>query len=144
TAMRVLSTIGSAYVYIPLFALLAGWLLWRRRPRLAVFVVVTMAGSVALNALVKLAVHRARPVLPDPVAHANGLSFPSGHAQSATVAAGVLALLALPRLGRAGRVAVVAAAVLWVVLIGFARVSLGVHFVSDVLAGAALGVTWVA
>jgi undecaprenyl-diphosphatase len=144
TAMRVLSTIGSAYVYFPLFALVAGWLLWRRRPRLAVFVVVTMAGSVALNALVKLAVHRARPVLPDPVAHANGLSFPSGHAQSATVAAGVLALLALPHLGRAGRVAVVAAGVSWVVVIGFARVSLGVHFVSDVLAGAALGVAWVA
>src|SRR3954464_2810043 len=42
TAMRVLSTIGSAFVYIPLFALVAAWLLWRRRPRLAVFVVVTM------------------------------------------------------------------------------------------------------
>jgi membrane-associated phospholipid phosphatase len=144
TAMRTLSTIGSAFVYVPLFALVAVWLLWRGRPRLAIFVVVTMAGSVALNALVKLAVHRARPVLPDPVAHANGLSFPSGHAQSATVAACVLALLALPHLGRAGRVAVVAAAVVWVAVIGFARVSLGVHFVSDVLAGAVLGAAWVA
>src|SRR3954467_1389452 len=142
TAMRVLSTIGSAFVYIPLFALVAGWLVWRRRPRLAVFVVVTMAGSVVLNALVKQAVHRARPVLPDPVTHANGLSFPSGHAQSATVAACVLALLALPHLGRAGGWAVVAAGVAWGAAIGFARVSLGVHFVSDVLAGAALGVAW--
>src|SRR4051794_37886084 len=60
TAMRVLSTIGSAFVYFPLFALVAGWLVWRRRPRLAVFVVVTMVGSVVLNALVKQAVHRAR------------------------------------------------------------------------------------
>src|SRR5215211_6401507 len=94
TAMRVLSTVGSALVYLPLFAAVAGWLLWRGRPRLALFVVVTTAGSPLLNALVKLAVHRARPVLPDPVAHANGLSFPSGHAQSAMVAASLLGLLA--------------------------------------------------
>src|SRR5215210_970477 len=80
TAMRTLSTVGSALVYVPLFALVAGWLVWRRRPRLAVFVVVTVAGSVLLNAIVKLVVHRARPVLPDPVAHASGLSFPGGHA----------------------------------------------------------------
>src|SRR5215210_69942 len=143
TAMRTLSTVGSALVYVPLFALVAGWLVWRRRPRLALFVVVTVAGSVLLNAIVKLVVHRARPVLPDPVAHASGQSFPSGHAQSATVAACVLAMLALPSLGRAGRVAAVAAGVVWVAAIGFARVSLGVHFVSDVLAGAVLGAAWV-
>src|SRR5947208_14488869 len=95
TAARALSTIGSAAVYLPVFALVVAWLLRRGRPRLAIFAAVTMAGSVGLNALVKLAVHRARPVLPDPVAHANGLSFPSGHAQSAIVAASVLGLLAL-------------------------------------------------
>src|SRR4051812_37459634 len=144
TAMRTLSTLGSAVVYLPLFALLAAWLLWRGRRRLAIFVVVTTAGSAALNALVKLAVHRARPVLPDPVAHANGLSFPSGHAQSAIVAAGVLGLLALPHLDGAGRVIAVVAGVAWVLAIGFARVFLGVHFVSDVLAGYALGIAWVA
>src|SRR3954468_6033983 len=96
TAMRTLSTIGSAVVYFPLFALVAGWLLWRRRPRLAIFVVVTVAGSAGLKALVKPALHRARPVLPDPVAHASGLSFPSGHAQSAMVAVLVLWLMTLP------------------------------------------------
>jgi undecaprenyl-diphosphatase len=144
TAMRILSTIGSAVVYLPLFALVAGWLLWRGRRRLAIFVAVTAAGSAGLNALVKLAVHRTRPVLPDPVAHANGLSFPSGHAQSAMVAACVLGLLALPRLGRRGRAAVVAAGLAWVLAIGFARVSLGVHYVSDVLAGYVLGAAWVA
>ena len=144
TAMRVLSTLGSAAVYLPLFALVAALLLKRGRRRLAIFVVVTMAVSPALNAVVKLAVHRARPVLPDPVAHASGLSFPSGHAQSAVVAWTLLLLVFLPRLRPPWRRVAVAVAVLMVLAVGLSRVSLGVHYVSDVLAGYALGGAWVA
>ena len=144
SAMRTLSTAGSAPVYIAVFGLLAAWLLWRRLPRLALFVVVTMVGGSILNAVVKSLVDRARPVLPDPVAHANGLSFPSGHAQSAMVAALVMLLVFLPVLHGARRVVAVAAAVLWVLAIGFSRVALGVHYVSDVLAGYVLGAAWVA
>jgi hypothetical protein len=47
-------------------------LLWRRLTRLAVFVAVTVAVNPLLNELVKVAVHRARPVLTDPVGHADG------------------------------------------------------------------------
>ena len=145
SALKTLSTIGSAVVYIPLFAAVAAWLAWRQRlPRLAAFVVVTMTGSVLLNSLVKLAVDRARPVLDDPVAHAAGMSFPSGHAQSAMVAASVLLLVFLPLLRGAWRWVAVVAAVVYVLAIGFARVTLGVHYVSDVLAGYVLGAAWVA
>jgi membrane-associated phospholipid phosphatase len=146
TAMKLISAVGSAWVYVPLFAVLAAWLAWRGLGRLAVFVVVAMLGSSLLNSLVKLAVHRARPVLPDPVAHAGGMSFPSGHAQSATVAASVLLLVFLPALrGRPGRRRIaIGAALLWVIVVAFARVGLGVHYVSDVLAGIILGAAWVA
>jgi membrane-associated phospholipid phosphatase len=144
TALKVLSTIGSAGVYIPLYAAIAAWLVWRRLPRLAAFVVVTVALSPLLNTLVKLAVDRARPVLPDPVAHAAGKSFPSGHAQSAMVAAAVLLLVFLPLLRGAWRWVAVGVAIAYVLAIGFARVTLGVHYVSDVLAGYALGAAWVA
>ncbi len=54
------------------FAVVAGWLAWRRLPRLAIFVGETAAVSPPLNNVVKLAVDRALPVLPDPVAHAGG------------------------------------------------------------------------
>jgi undecaprenyl-diphosphatase len=144
TALKVLSTLGSAVVYFPLFATVAAWLVWRRLPRLALFVVVTVGGSALLNALVKLVVHRARPVVSDPVAHANGLSFPSGHAQSAIVAWSVLLLVFLPALGRRWRPLAIAVAVAMVLAIGFARITLGVHFLSDVLAGYVLGAAWVA
>ena len=145
SALKLLSTIGSAVVYVPLFAAVAAWLVWwQRLPRLAAFVVVTTAGSTLLNALVKLAVDRARPVLDDPVAHAGGMSFPSGHAQSAMVAASVLLLVFLPLLRGAWRWVAVGVAVAYVLAIGFARVTLGVHYVSDVLAGYVLGAAWVA
>jgi undecaprenyl-diphosphatase len=143
-AMQTLSTLGSAPVYIALFALVAAWLTRRGLRRLALFVVVTVAGSELLNAAVKLAVDRSRPVLPDPVAHANGMSFPSGHAQSAIVAYSVLLLVFLPALRGAWRIIALVAAAAIVLAIGFARVALGVHYVSDVVAGWVLGAAWVA
>jgi undecaprenyl-diphosphatase len=74
------------------------------------------------------------------------MSFPSGHAQSATVAASVLVLVFLPALRgrRRRRRLAVAAAAAWVIVVAFSRVGLGVHYVSDVLAGAVLGAAWVA
>jgi undecaprenyl-diphosphatase len=83
-------------------------------------------------------------VVADPVAHASGMSFPSGHAQSSIVAASVLLLVFFPVLRGAWRPVAAAVAVTFVIAIGFSRVSLGVHFVSDVLAGYALGAAWVA
>jgi undecaprenyl-diphosphatase len=144
TLLKGLSLVGSVWGYAPLFAAVAVWLFWRGLPRLALFVAVTVAASPLINALAKLAVARARPVLPDPVAHANGKSFPSGHAQSSVVCVSVLLLVFLPALSRRGRRVAIGLAVLWVLAIGFARVTLGVHYVSDVLAGYVLGGAWVA
>jgi membrane-associated phospholipid phosphatase len=144
TAMSTISTIGSARVYVPVMTALAVWLLWRRAPRTAVFLAVTVAGSALVNTLVKHLVDRARPLLPEPVAHAAGLSFPSGHAQSAMVTYGVLLLVFGPRLHGAWRVVAVALSAAMVLAIGFSRVALGVHFASDVVAGYVLGAAWVA
>jgi undecaprenyl-diphosphatase len=142
--MRAVSFVGSSVVYTPLFTLLTLYLLWRRLPRLALFVAVTMVGSAILNPTVKELVDRARPVLEDPVARAAGLSFPSGHAQSSVVATSVLLLVFLPLLRGRWRGVAVAAAAAWALAVGFSRVALGVHYMSDVLAGWVLGGAWVA
>lgn len=143
TALRVISDIGGTIAYLVIFTVVVAYLLRRGLRRLALFVVVTVVGSLLLNLAVKTAVHRARPVLPDPVAHANGLSFPSGHAQAAVVGYAVLLLVFLPVLRGVWRSLAVVAAVTMVLLIGFSRIALGVHYLSDVLAGYVLGAAWV-
>ncbi|MFD2766699.1 phosphatase PAP2 family protein [Micromonospora eburnea] len=135
----------------------AVWLLLRRPPLLrsgtpstgaaagsrpaALWVVITMAGGGLLGVLLKLLVGRHRPELLDPVARASGLSFPSGHALNATLAAGVVLLLLLPftRDRRPLRRALWAVAVLVPVVTGVSRVALGVHWISDVVGGWLLG-----
>jgi len=110
----------------------------------ATWLVVTVFGGAALGFALKEIVGRARPVLPDPVSAAPGLSFPSGHALGASIGCCLLLLITLRFLSRRGRVAAVIAAAVIVGLVALARVVLGVHFVSDVLAGIALGIGWVA
>jgi membrane-associated phospholipid phosphatase len=143
-AMQLISDSGSALAWQVVLAVVVVWLLWRRLPRLALFVVITAAGSSFLNTAVKSAVHRLRPVLTDPVAHEGGLSFPSGHAQAAFVGYAVLLLVFLPILHGAWRTTAVSLAVFMVLAIGFSRVALGVHYVSDVVGGYVLGAAWVA
>jgi membrane-associated phospholipid phosphatase len=144
TAMKTLSDSGSALAWGIVFVLVVAWLLWRRLPRLAVFVAVTVAGSSLVNTAVKTVVHRTRPAVVDPVVHERGLSFPSGHSQAAVVGYAVLLLVFLPVLTRTWRRVAVALAVLLVLAIGFSRVALAAHYVSDVLAGYLLGAAWVA
>lgn len=144
TAMQALSTLGSAPAWLAVFIPVTIFLIRRRLPRLAWFTALTAAASALINELVKAAVHRARPVLPDPVAHGSGLSFPSGHAQSAIVGYSVLLLIFLPILRGVRRYLTVTGAALMVAAIGFSRVALGVHYVSDVVAGYLLGAAWVA
>jgi membrane-associated phospholipid phosphatase len=110
----------------------------------ATWLVVTVFGGAALGFTLKEIVGRARPVLPDPVSAAPGLSFPSGHALGASIGCCLLLLISLRFLSRRGRIVAVIAAVSLVGLVALARVVLGVHFVSDVLAGIALGIGWVA
>ena len=143
-AMQLISDSGSALAWQIVLAVVVLWLLWRRLPRLALFVVVTAAGSSLLNTVVKTAVHRLRPVLTHPVAHESGLSFPSGHAQAAMVGYAVLLLVFLPILHGVWRRVAATFAVLMVLAIGFSRIALGVHYLSDVVGGYVLGAAWVA
>ncbi|MGV9558785.1 phosphatase PAP2 family protein [Streptomyces sp. NPDC003522] len=120
-------------------ALLTLWLLYRRAWRLAAWSAVTAVAGGLTGLLVKTVVERARPSLQDPVAHAPGFSFPSGHAMTATTSFAVLLLVLLPLVPRAGRPLCWGVAVVSVIGVGFTRVALGVHWFSDVVGGWLLG-----
>lgn len=111
----------------------------RRQRRLALWFGTTVVAAGLLGVVLKSAVGRSRPVLPDPVTHAPGFSFPSGHALNSLVFFGALVLLVLPLLPRRWRPWLWASAISVVVLVGAARVGLGVHFVSDILGGWIIG-----
>lgn len=143
-ALVVIARVGDPNVFRAAAAVVLVWLLVRRRFRLALWTVAAVAGGSLLGVLLKLAVGRARPVLDEPVAHAAGLSFPSGHALNSVVGAGVLLLVLGPLLPPAARRVAWAAGVLVVLVIGFDRVALGVHYLSDVVAGWAVGAFWLA
>jgi membrane-associated phospholipid phosphatase len=76
------------------------------------------------------------------VATAPGRSFPSGHALNSLVGCGVLLLVLSPLLASVWRRVARAAAGLIVLLVGFARVGLGVHYLTDVVAGWTIGAAW--
>ncbi|MGQ4819044.1 phosphatase PAP2 family protein, partial [Enterococcus faecium] len=84
----------------------------------------------------KALIGRARPLVESPVSELpSNASFPSGHAMVAVVTYGMLALLALPAVRSRARRWVLAGTLLIVLAVGFTRLALGVHFVTDVLAG---------
>jgi undecaprenyl-diphosphatase len=141
---KVTSKVFDPNVFRVALTLVALGYLVRGERRHATWILVTVFGGAALGLTLKVAVDRARPVLPDPVSTAPGMSFPSGHALNASIGCCLLLLLVLRFLPRAGRVAAVVVAVSVVGAVSLARVVLGVHFVSDVLAGITLGVAWVA
>ncbi|MGI8683534.1 MAG: phosphatase PAP2 family protein [Acidimicrobiales bacterium] len=143
-ALQVVSFLGSPPWLTVLVVAAVAYVLRRRRVRLAVFLVATTLAGGLIDTAVKIAVDRDRPSLEGPVATAHGQSFPSGHSMSSTIAYGALLLVLLPALPPRARRPAVGAAVVLVVAIGFTRLALGVHYISDVLGGYALGLAWLA
>jgi undecaprenyl-diphosphatase len=131
--MKGLTDAGAAgLVWIVLAAVAAAWL---RRPLVLVSVILAIELASYADGVLKSAVGRARPFVGDPRVHPSiGLphdpSMPSGHAMNAFAGA-VLLAAAVPR----ARWPLLMLAA----LIALSRVYLGVHFPSDVIAGALLG-----
>jgi len=118
-------------------------LLRRRSVRLALFLLLAIFGTVGLYDLVKAAVGRHRPVVPHPLLHPFGASFPSGHAMMSAVAMTLVAIVVL-RVVRAVALAAAAVAgcVLVAALVAASRVLLGAHYLSDVVGGWLLAAAW--
>lgn len=115
---------------------------WRRHhlKTRSLWALVTMLVAWNLQLDIKLIVQRARPIVSDPVSHAPGYSFPSGHVATGAAVATTLVLLLWPLLGTVGRRTALTVATVYVAVTGLDRVFLGVHFPSDVVAGILFGV----
>lgn len=143
-AASAVSFAGSSAVGVPLVLGLVAWLLSRGERRLAAFALLTPLTGKILERLLKVLIGRPRPAWSDPIATAPGYSFPSGHAMGVTLVVGTLAVVLLPRLPIGWRRPLLAAGGGWALLVAFTRLALGVHYLTDVVAGVLLGAAWLA
>jgi undecaprenyl-diphosphatase len=142
SVIKAVTWLGSSGVLWTLIGIAVVALAIRRRWRLAIYLLVTGAGAVTLDPVLKALVGRLRPVVAHPVAYGNGNSFPSGHALGSIVCYGALLLVFLPATRGTWRRAFIAVIVTLIAAIGLSRLLLGVHYLSDVLGAWALGITW--
>ena len=135
---KVVTALGSGVFVWGLTVVCAAFLAARRR---WVEFSVLIAGMTLLSIgfhEIKAAVDRPRP--PDPLVSASGSSFPSGHAAHSVLYVWLAVTIVMRlRPGMARGAAVVAAGIALTALVGLSRVYLGVHYLSDVSAGWALG-----
>jgi len=145
TVLRAFTEFGSSeWIGVILF-LLVVFFVWKRWWPSLVTLIVAVPGGMLLNELVKVVVHRHRPFVDGPFVDWSGYSFASGHTIGATLLYGQLALFILPMIkGRRWRTLTVSSAALLIALVGFSRIALGAHFLTDVLAAIFFGIIWLA
>ena len=136
---------GSREALVTASVVVAAGLLLRRDYVLTAGWLVAQAGGGLLNATLKSAFERTRPESADALLAASSWSFPSGHAMGTFVLCGLGAYLLL-RLTRSWSVTIVVVAIAlgWCLLMAFSRLYLGVHYLSDVVAGLIAAAAWVA
>jgi membrane-associated phospholipid phosphatase len=144
TTFELISDIGKPIFLLFSIGIPAVWIFVHGGRKLALFLAVTCIGGGIVDTIVKLAVARPRPTVDQPIISAFGKSFPSGHSMQAVVCYGALLLAFLPILKGRARTVAIAAWIFTLLAIGFSRLALGVHYISDVLGGWVLGAAWLA
>jgi membrane-associated phospholipid phosphatase len=137
TAGAIFSTItmlGAKEVLAPLSALIA-WRFFRGAKRLMAVLVFCALASAEFVALLKRDFHIGRPA--GGLAEGLGYSFPSGHSTGSMAVAIVLSYVAIQR--RIAPRVIVPASAAFVLLVGFSRMYLDLHWASDVIGGWLVG-----
>ena len=139
-AMVDLTALGGGPFLALLTIAAAGFLVSARKWSTALFVVAAIAGGGLAANLLKWIFVRARPDLVPHLVTVDSASFPSAHAMNSAVTFLTLGvLLARTQKDRRVKAYLVGAALFLTLIVGFSRVYLGVHWPTDVVAGATLG-----
>ena len=134
-----LTQFGVYWGVFPLALIIGLVLLWQRRWRFLTYYSLTLVGSILINVTVKSLVARSRPALWDSPAPELDYSFPSGHAMSSMTFVAALVILLW---GSRWQWPVTILGGIFVLLIGWTRLYLGVHDPSDIIAGWAVSIGW--
>ncbi|MDC8805564.1 bifunctional DedA family/phosphatase PAP2 family protein [Halomonas pacifica] len=136
-AGQALARIGDAYGILALSLPWLAWLLWARHLSAFLHLGLGLVGIAVANTLFKHLGGRARPEVPD---YLNGsLSYPSAHTSTAVVLFGLGAAFVAQELPPRQRAWLYWLAILACVPMALSRLAIGVHWASDLVGGALLG-----
>ncbi|QRQ86711.1 phosphatase PAP2 family protein [Cupriavidus oxalaticus] len=141
-AMVAVTELGGARISVSVGVAVFAWLWWRRAWVTALYWAAALLGARACVMALKLGMARVRPA--SIYSGLESYSFPSGHATASMVTYGFLAFLLCLRQPWRVRIPVLALTAVAVAAIGVSRLYLGMHWLSDVAAGYALGLAWIA
>lgn len=140
--MRFITFYGNHSFLVPANLLMIVVLLYYKQKKWATANAIAALAGVGLMSMLKKILARPRPSHPL-VEGISNFSFPSGHAMMSLLFYGMLILLCLQFLNnKAYKTVAIFLLVTIILLIGFSRLWLRVHFITDVLAGYAIGLCW--
>lgn len=140
--MNFISFYGNHNFLVPANLLLVIYFFIKKNRQLALLTLLTALSSLGLMSLIKNLVQRHRPDAPL-VAGVTNFSFPSGHAFMSVAFYGLLIWLALTYMNDSWKQRLfIIFLLLFILIIGFSRIYLRLHYTTDVVAGLCLGTIW--
>lgn len=139
-----LTFLGSRTILIP-FVIIGSLYLYYKTKKIS-YSLIFMSGtllSYVLNEFIKSIIKRDRPSIVEQV-HAVGYSFPSGHAMISTVCYGIFTYFLLKTITKKKyKNLIILLTGLLIVLIGYSRLALNVHYLTDVIGGYLIGALFI-
>ncbi len=141
--MQVITFIGSQNFLLPANIILIGFYLFFKRNKTMAFSIAAISiSSVVVMFLMKFFLQRERPLVPL-IAKVHGYSFPSGHTFTSVTFYGIIAYIIYKNVRhKLLKWVLIVLCIALILLVGFSRVYLRLHYASDVIAAFCLGLIW--
>ena len=125
-------------ISLSIVAVVIFWLL-RKRREIIFFLVALISGEV-IKELLKFLIHRPRPDIRFSLIPENGYAFPSGHAVMSVIFYGIISYFIYKVCKKLWqKLIVLFTFFIFIFLVGFSRIYLGIHWTSDIIAGWLIG-----
>lgn len=138
-----ITALGGLALTVVLGLLAVSIFLLAKDPAAAIHLIITSSGGFFISIYTKNLISRPRPSIIPQLIHASGFSYPSGHAITSSAIYITMAILACRHFKSIkARTTLLILAGIMIALISFSRIYLGVHYPSDTMSGALMGLAW--